>query len=131
MKDLPTAITMSDKLLQPIKEKHGHLTSLQMGLVEHLVRTGCTQAAASRDLGIDDAHISKTLRLPHVLAYLNDLSQVFMVTLGTRALHRASELLDSMDHRVGAMLAIDLMNRAGLGKDTAHKGVQVGIKINV
>jgi hypothetical protein len=131
MSDLPTTVRMPKELIDPIKKTYDYLTPEQMELIDHLVRTGDTQAAASRALGKDQAWICNTLKKPYVLMYMQELAEATLVTLGTRALHKASDLLDSRDHRVGAQLAIDLMNRAGIGNDTKAVGVKVGIQINV
>ena len=113
-----------------LRTLHPRVTDLQAAIVEHVIRTGDGPVATAAALGTGYPNVSRTLRLPHVLAYSKELAIASVGAAALQALATSTSLLNSRSDRVRADVAMDLMNRAGIGLNTTAQAPQLGVQIN-
>ena len=78
---------------ETIRAKHPKVTDQQAQIVHTLCETGGHQTRTAEVLGIDRPHVCKTLKKPHVLAYLDEVTRAERVVLRVRADHTIASLL--------------------------------------
>ena len=131
--NLPTPkplVALNQEKLKVVKAKHS-LTVLQMELVDYILMTGDTPAQAAVFMKKHSPWAYDTLKKQHVQLYMIDAAKASMSMLGLRALGTAASLLQAKSDRIKADVAMDLMQRAGIG--VAEQGVAnpVAIQINL
>ena len=109
------------------------LNDRQKALVDNMLIPGTTQEAAAIQAGYaaESAHVqaSRTLRKPHVIAYINAVVADGIQTHSLTALNAVSSLSTSAKSELVRLQAgQDILDRAGHGKQ--DKGTMVG-ELNV
>jgi phage terminase small subunit len=122
------------KVREAIEQTAEKLTAKQKGLVDNMLIPGTTQEVAAVKAGYAEssAHVqaSRTLRLPHVQAYINAVVAEGIQTYSIRALAQISDLsANAKSEFVKLQAGQDILDRAGHKPDQGSS-VSVG-ELNV
>ena len=121
-----------------MSEKQLALTDKQARLVDTLVASGCSITEAAHEAGYasgDSGRVtaSKTLRLPHVQAYMMQRIRDELGTRATLALSTVTNLArTAKSEYVQLEASKDLLDRAGLKAPDKHMHLHAGdIKVEI
>lgn len=113
-------------------EKHSKVTPRQAELVATLVHEGCTITVAAERIGANRSWASTALKKQHVQDYMLELARSVLGTHSVRALATMGDLLDAKSGYLRFEAARDLMDRAGLSRESeAPSAPPVNIQINL
>lgn len=104
-------------------------TERQKALVDAMVFEGMTRKAAAEAIGLSDESARAALIKPHVLAYLNEQTEVLRTGLRPRALHTMGELLDSKNDST-KFKAAEYLDGQNRGTHTVGAAMQVNVQVN-
>ncbi len=109
------------------------LTPKNKAAVEAMVFDGLKRSAAAELVGLTDHALRTALTKPHVLAYLNECTEVLRTGLRPRALHTMGELLDSKNDSTKFKAAeyLDGQNRGTHTVGATQVNVQVNNTVSV
>ena len=124
-------VAIPSELEQEKRAAHPRVTDRQAQLVAHLLHDGATVDEAAKRIGANRAWAYTTLRKQWVREYAQDMRDALLCGLGLRALATAGDLLgQAKSERLRAEIAMDLMNRAGVG-DGPKQAPSVLIQFNL
>lgn len=121
---------MSQQRLPQSVDTDKPLTPRQREIVDHIMTTGESPYQAAEALGTDPSNIYRTLRYPHVLRYLQDVTLRHVGILAPIAARCQEELLSSDSDHVRASVAENILDRH-LGKPVARVQTHHQGSINV
>lgn len=112
------------EVLNEIAARHPKVNDQTRDFIACVLFEGMTLQDAERAVGWSAGYGSRVLRKPHVVAYFSDLRDSGLGAVGLLALGKALQLLqNAKSEKVRADLAMDLMNRSGIGESNAPKKV--------
>ena len=125
------AISKLPEQVDEIRLAHPKVTDKQAAVVEFILTTGATQTQAADFFSCHVSYVSRTVRLPHVVAYSIDLAKASMGVRALQAIAVQEELLQIASPRVRADVASDILNRAGVGaENTRAPGVSISFDLS-
>jgi len=122
---LPVAAEKADE----IAEKHEKLTERQKQFATTLVSEGLSVTKAAQAIGADRAWAFRALRKQHVSDYMEELRQVSMGALRSRATAVAHQLLSEGSKRQQLELVQTLLSGETQREERPQQAVQVNINL--
>lgn len=105
------------------------LTQKNREAIEAMVFEGLKRPDAAALVGLTDHALRTALTKPHVLAYLNECTEVLRTGLRPRALHTMGELLDSKNDST-KFKAAEYLDGQNRGTHTVGAAMQVNVQVN-